>query len=112
MNELEQKAFTAFVQSKIALWHEEISSLGTGEEGKFIAEWIMSEYAIQMKGEYPNFFMVLEGHSLPICEGCSNQFGWCGTSCTVCKKSQEFDTKYKPFLRGEYFTIYRRIVSI
>ena len=112
MNEIEEKAFRNFIQAKTGLWHEEISELGSNEEGDFLAEHIMSEYMIQRKGEYPNFFMVLEGHSMSFCEGCFNQFGWCGTPCTTCEKNKEFDRDYKPFLRCEHFTVYRRVILI
>ena len=108
MNETELDAFKSYLQAKVAQWHEEIKCLGSFDEGEWVAASIMQDYVLQKRGIYPPFIMILEDHSMPYCEGCSNQFGWCGTPCTVCEKSREFDGLYQPFLRMKGFTIYEK----
>lgn len=50
------------------------------------------------------YILIPYGQRIPICKGCPNEQGWCGTPCMSCNLKEAWDKKYvlHLVLWGEY----------
>jgi len=109
MNEEEKDRFKLFVESKLNIFHHELSNLGQDEEAGFVIDYILSEYHIIPKRKDQPYYMVVQGDCNPECDDCFNAFGFCGTPCVSCEKKESFDSTYNLllYIPGK-FMIYER----
>lgn len=63
----------------------------------------------EIKGRY---YLQEEGEPIPVCKGCFNVGGSCGTPCVNCERRRAWDKKWTwdLMLEGKY-TVWRRITK-
>jgi len=48
--------------------------------------------------ELKEYYLQQYNNSLPICKGCFNEHGTCGTPCTTCDKYEDWNLRWKIYL--------------
>ena len=56
-----------------------------------------------------NYYLQEEGECIPVCKGCFNERGPCGTPCFGCERQEAWTKEWKMFLAlWNTFYIYKR----
>lgn len=94
-------------RDELAEWRKQLQSMLEGQK-------IMSSSPIDLKPEIlkqitGQFYLQENGEAIPVCKGCFNERGPCGTPCESCKRHNEWNEKFVMFMYfPNLFTIYKR----
>ena len=60
-----------------------------------IARELHREYHIKQKWDENKYLLIPEMEHHPLCHGCENEFGTCGTPCTMCSIADKIQKEWK-----------------
>lgn len=102
MNENETENFTDFIELKLREYAEWIREYGEDildADKPMLADHLSSKirlkFYVKQKFEEERFLLIPENEAVPVCVGCFNEFGSCGTPCVNCPTIEKFNKKWK-----------------
>lgn len=84
---------------ELFLWRmKEIPSGAEAEAGALIDMIRQEGYEIRRWRDPDKYLLIPEGERAPVCRGCFNEHGDCGTPCASCEKWEQFQEEWAMFL--------------
>ena len=98
MEENEFKNFRNFVELRLrdcfGQFERGFIKWNTDSFADIIAREIHREYHIKQKWDKQKYLLVPWSEQHPLCHGCENEHGTCGTPCTVCPTADKIQNEW------------------